>query len=55
MNKKIIKIFKLNIYNTDYSNNSQNIQKIYYILLYYIYLFNHIYSEKVIKKNRKKI
>ena len=41
----IIKIFKLNIYNTDSLNNSQKYTK---NILYFIYLFNHIHREKVI-------
>ena len=45
MNKGIIKIFKLKIYNTDSPNNPQKYKK---DILYYIYLFNHIYREKVI-------
>ena len=43
MNRKIIKNFKLNIYNIDSPNNSQ---KYTMDILYYIYLFNHIYHEK---------
>ena len=45
MNKGIIKIFKLKIYNTNSLNNPQKYTK---DILYFIYLFNHIYREKVI-------
>ena len=45
MNRKIIKNFKLKIYNSDYPNNLQKYTK---DILYYIYLFNHIYREKII-------
>ena len=45
MNRGIIKKFKLNIYNTDSPNNPQKYTK---DIFYYIYLFNHIYREKVI-------
>ena len=45
MNREIIKIFKLKIYNTDFPNNPQKYTK---NILYYIYLFNYIYREKII-------
>ena len=45
MNRGIIKIFKLKIYNTNSPNNSQKYTN---DILYFIYLFNHIHREKVI-------
>ena len=55
MNRKIIKKFKLNIYNTNSPNNPQKYTKdiLYYILLYYIYLIILI-VKKLSKKQKKK-
>ena len=56
MNRKIIKNFKLNIYNTDSPNNSQKytMDILYYII--FIYLITFIMkklSKKRIEKNMK--
>ena len=54
MNKRIIKNFKLKIYNTDSPNHLQKYKKIYYIIFIYLITFTvKKLSKKRIEENIK--